>query len=91
MSCRVKAEKGTAASGFREWAVKLVGGSQWRWDCMGVAPCVMLERSRQGVSIASYDRRNKTVRPICYLRPGPRTGACVAVLCLVNLEPLTES
>ncbi len=69
MSCNVKADEGLAAAGIREWAVKHVGGSRWRRDCVRVADCAKLKQTRQGVPFARYEQHSKTDRPICYPRP----------------------
>ena len=64
-------------------------GGAWGLRRRGAA--ATLGRSRQDVPSASYARNNKADRPVRYPRLRPRTGARVAALCLVKLEPLTES
>ena len=61
------------------------------WDLRRRGAAATLGQSRQGVSRASYARDNKADRPVCDPRHRPRTEARVSALCLVKLEPLTES
>ena len=75
-------DKGSAAGGFREWAIQLVGGSCLRRDCHGVpegTSCI-----HQDVGAAGRRADDKTGRPICYQRLDLEQEQRAPVLCLVK-------
>jgi hypothetical protein len=82
-------DKGSVAGGFREWALKLVGGSRPATRaCPGrrnVFRC-----AHQDVGVAGRHLDDKTGRPICDQRLDLGQKHWAPVLCLVKLEPLNE-
>ena len=89
MSNTVKTTTGRAKGGFREWAIKLVGGSRrWREHCLTVEVVVV----PTGMSRwpASW-RDTGGEKPICEPRLDLHPEQWAPPPDLVKLEPLTES
>ena len=81
-------DKGSAAGGFREWAIKLVGGRCLRRGCHGASEGPLC--THQDVGAAGRRADDKTGRPIRYQRLDLEQERWAPVLCLVKLEPLKE-
>ncbi len=81
-------DKGSAAGGFRDWALRLVGGSRLRRGCSGAPERLLC--THQDVGAAGRRPDDKTGRPICAQRLDLEQEHWAPVLCLVKLEPLNE-
>ena len=88
MSNTVKTKKGRAKGGFREWAIKLVGGSRlWREHSLAVE--VVVVPTGMSRRPASW-RDTGGEKPICAMRLDLHTEPWAPPPDLVKLEPLTE-
>jgi len=87
----MKAEKGLARAGLREWAIKLVGGARRGLGCQ-VGPEGLAEGQPARASfVLSGAEDDKTVRSLDPRAPRARCEAGSRSCAWSNLEPLKES